>query len=176
MDARRIRVVFLLAVALCVIAALAVNRPGASPRNEPTVEVRDIRYVDLSRRVKELRGQVIVVDFWADYCFPCKREFPHLVALHQKYSTGGFTAISVSLDDTHDAETRDRVRNFLTKQQAGFANFILDEKPEVWQQKLKIDGPPCVFVFGRKGELLKRYHDGVDYKDVEAVVVEALKQ
>jgi thiol-disulfide isomerase/thioredoxin len=175
MDARRIRVVMLLAVALSGIAVLAVNRPGASPRNEQAIEVRDIRYVDLGQRVKELRGQVIIVDFWADYCFPCKREFPHLVELHRKYGDAGFSAISVSLDDTHDAETRERVRNFLMKQQATFANYILDENPEVWQQKLKIDGPPCVFIFGRKGELLKRYHDGVDYKDVEAVVVEALK-
>src|SRR5579864_382802 len=176
MDARRIRMVFLLAVVLCATAALAVNRPGASPRNEPPAEVRDIRYADLARCVKELSGQVIVVDFWADYCFPCKRESPQLVELHRKYANSGLTAISVSLDGTHDAETRDRVRNFLTKQQGTFANFILDEKPEVWQQKLKIDGPPCVFVFGRKGELLKRYHDGVDYKDVEVIVVEALKQ
>ena len=176
MDVRRIRVILLLAAALTGIAVLAVNRPGASPRNEQLVEVRDIRYADLGHRVKELRGQVIVVDFWADYCFPCKREFPHLVELHQKYASSGFTAISVSLDDTHDAEVRDRVQKFLTKQQATFANYVLDEKPEVWQQKLKIDGPPCVFVFGRKGELLKRYHDGVDYQDVEAVVVEALKQ
>jgi thiol-disulfide isomerase/thioredoxin len=175
MDARRIRLI-LFTAALTGIAVLAVSRPGASPRNEQAAEVRDVRYADLGRRVKELRGQVVVVDFWADYCFPCKREFPHLVELHRKYANSGFTAISVSLDDAHDAETRDRVQKFLTKQQASFTNYVLDEKPEVWQQKLKIDGPPCVFVFGRKGELLKRYNDGVDYQDVESVVVEALKQ
>src|SRR5262249_23235600 len=136
----------------------------------------DIPYSGLTRRIHELQGQVIVVDFWADYCLPCKREFPHLVELYRKYSSAGFTVISVSLDDAHDAEARERVKNFLVKQQAAFANYILDEKPEVWQQKLKIEGPPCVFVFGRKGELRKRYNDGVDYGDVETVVVEALKQ
>jgi thiol-disulfide isomerase/thioredoxin len=168
--------VLLLTAGFAGIAMLAVSRPRAAPQDNRPVEVHDIPYAGLTQRIKELRGQVIVVDFWADYCLPCKREFPHLVELHRKYSSAGFSAISVSLDDPHDAETRERVRNFLVKQQAAFANYILDEKPEVWQQKLKIQGPPCVFVFGRKGELLKRYNDGVDYKDVEAVVVEALKQ
>ncbi|HEV3143900.1 MAG TPA: TlpA disulfide reductase family protein [Gemmataceae bacterium] len=175
MNLRRIRAALVIAV-LSGLGVLAVNRPGASPRDDQAVELRDIRYAELSQLVKDLRGQVIVVDFWADYCLPCKREFPHLVELHQKYSSAGFTAIAVSLDDPHDAEARDRARNFLLKKQARFANYILNEKPEVWQQKLKIEGPPCVFIFGRKGELLKRYNDGVDYQDVEAVVVEALKQ
>jgi thiol-disulfide isomerase/thioredoxin len=166
----------IIALALTGIAVLAVSRPGASPQADRKVDVQRIRYADLAERVKELHGQVIVVDFWADFCLPCKREFPHLIELHQKYGQSGFAAVSVSLDDSHDGEACERVRNFLTNQKATFANFQLDEKPEFWQQKLKIDGPPCVFVFGRRGELLKRYHDGVDYADVEAVVVEALKQ
>ena len=175
MSMRRIRMVLLMSAGFTGIAMLAVSRPDAAPEENRSVEVRDIPYTGLTQRIKDLRGQVIVVDFWADYCLPCKREFPNLVELHRKYSSAGFSAISVSLDDPHDSEARERVRSFLVKQQAAFANYILDEKPDLWQQKLKIQGPPCVFVFGRKGELRKRYDDGVDYKDVEAVVIDALK-
>jgi len=167
---------FLIAAALTGIAVLAVNRPGAAPQANRPVDVRTIRHGALAEQVKQLHGQVIVVDFWADYCMPCKREFPHLVELHQKYGSSGLTAISVSLDDPAEAEACNRVRTFLTNQNALFTNYILDEKPEMWQQKLKTNGPPCVFVFGRNGELRKCYRDGVDYKDVEAVVVEALKK
>jgi thiol-disulfide isomerase/thioredoxin len=165
----------LIAVAaiLTVTAALHVTRPDAA--QPAVVPLETIRYDDLTDRVVALQGRVVVVDFWADYCLPCKREFPHLVELHQKYSNRGLTALSVSLDDPHDDEARDRVRKFLAAREATFVNFLLDEKPDVWQAKLKIDGPPCVFVFDRRGRLVKRYHDHVDYAEIERLVADLLK-
>ena len=168
-----IRLILVLA-ALGAIAIVAVTRPGAAPPD--AIDLQIVRYPDLGSRIKELRGRVVVVDFWADYCLPCKREFPKLVALHQKYSGDGLTAISVSLDDAADAEVQVRVRQFLSAQRATFANYMLNEKPEVWQAKLKIDGPPCVFVFNRRGELARKLHDDVDYRDIERLVADLLKQ
>ena len=52
----------------------------------------------------------------------------------------------------------------------------LYEKAKTWQDRLKIDGPPCVFVFNRRGELLKRFHDSVNYDEVERLVADAVKQ
>ena len=59
---------------------------------------------------------------------------------------------------------KDKVLKFLQKQKATMTNLILDEKPEVWQAKFKIDGPPLVMVFNRKGELEQKFVD----KDVES--------
>ncbi len=168
---RRMRFIGL-AILFALTAAVVMPRPVAAP---PAVSVQLIHYADLSNRVSALHGQIVVVDFWADYCLPCKREFPKLLELHRKYAGQGFTAISVSLDDPADAEARERVRRFLVEKQAAFANYLLDEKPEVWQTKLKIGGPPCVFVFDRRGRLVKKYHDHVDYGDIEKLVVSLLK-
>jgi thiol-disulfide isomerase/thioredoxin len=170
---RTIRYLLLPAV-LAVIAVIVGNRPNASPNDG--VDLQVIRYDVLTDRIQNLNGRVVVVDFWADYCLPCKREFPRLVELHRKYSREGLTAVSVSLDDSKDEETRDRVRKFLTARKATFVNYLLAEEPAVWQAKLKIDGPPCVFVFNRKGQLLKKYHDDVDYGEIERIVQTALKQ
>ncbi len=164
----------LLLVLLTLLAMLAVNRPGASP--ELAVELQIVRYPELGHRIKELRGRVIVVDFWADYCPPCKREFPKLVAMHRKYLGDGLTAISVSLDDASDADAQKRVRQFLSAQRASFSNYMLNEKPEIWQAKLKIDGPPCVFIFNRRGELVRKFHDEVDYREIERLAADLLKQ
>ena len=164
----------LLAAVFSLVAILAVSRPDASPQD--AVELHVVSYSDLGQRIKDRRGRVVVVDFWADYCPPCKREFPKLVALHHKYAADGLTAISVSLDDPGDADASERVRQFLTAQRAGIANYMLNEKPDVWQAKLKIDGPPCVFVFNRRGELAKKLHDDVDYREIERTVVDLLKQ
>src|SRR5437867_508695 len=77
-----------------IIAALTANRPGAAPQE--TIAVKLIRYDELGDEILDRRGQVIVVDFWADYCLPCKQEFPKLVALHRKYASQGLSVLAVS--------------------------------------------------------------------------------
>ena len=140
------------------------------------VELVAVRYPELGMRIKDQKGRVVVVDFWADFCPPCKREFPKLVELHQKYAADGLACISVSLDDPTDDAARSRALRFLNEKKATFLNLLLDERPEFWQAKLKIDGPPCVFVFNRAGGLLKKFHDDVDYRDIERLVIDALKE
>src|SRR5438105_14154416 len=115
--------------AAAVVAAAAIAQPAAN--NKVTVTV--VKYDGLSDLIKRNKGKVVVLDFWADYCLPCKREFPKLVALNQKHGRGPFAAMSVSLDDLSEEGARDKVQKFLDKQKASFTNLILDEKPEVWQ-------------------------------------------
>ena len=159
------RLVSILAAFLLVPPALAA----------PPVAVKVVRYDGLSDLVKQNKGKVVVVDFWADYCVPCKREFPRLVALHEKHGKAGLLAVSVSLDEIAEDGVKEKVVKFLEQQKATMTNLILDEKPEVWQAKLKIDGPPLVMVFNRKGELEQRFVDkDVDYAAIGKLVAELL--
>ena len=57
--------------------------------------------VDLSK----LRGKVVLVDFWATWCPPCRGEVPNVVAAYQKYHDKGFEIVGVSLDQDKDALT-----------------------------------------------------------------------
>jgi thiol-disulfide isomerase/thioredoxin len=158
-----------------VALALAAGTPRAEPPAE-TVTLTVTRYDGLTDAVRKLRGKVVVVDFWADFCAPCKREFPRLVALHRKHADAGLATVSVSLDANGDAE-RGRVLAFLKRQKATFANFLLDEPAGMWQHKLKVDGPPLVFVFNRKGDLVRRMSDGdVDYDAVARLVATLLTE
>jgi thiol-disulfide isomerase/thioredoxin len=152
-----------------LVAASAVADPPTA------VAVKVVKYDGLVDLLKQNRGKVVVVDFWADYCVPCKREFPNLVALHAKHSKGGLVAVSVSLDDLSEDGAKDKVVKFLEKQTATMTNLILDEKPDVWQAKLKIDGPPLVMVFNKKGELEQKFVDkDVDYAVIGKLVAELL--
>jgi thiol-disulfide isomerase/thioredoxin len=162
---------------LMLLAVLVVA--GGSTFADPpaAVAVKVVRYDGLSDLIKQNRGKVVVVDFWADYCVPCKREFPKLVALHSQHAKAGLVAVSVSLDDLSEDGAKDKVTKFLEKQTATMTNLILDEKPEVWQAKLKIDGPPLVMVFNRKGELEQKFVDkDVDYAVIGKLVAELLSK
>ena len=50
-------------------------------------------------RLGEQRGQVVLVNFWASWCGPCKQEMPHLNRLYDKYRASGFTLLAVNIDD-----------------------------------------------------------------------------
>jgi thiol-disulfide isomerase/thioredoxin len=163
---------------LPLFAVLLMNLTISAFADPPaTVNVNIVKYDGLTDLVKKQNGKVVVVDFWADYCVPCKREFPKFVALHQKAAKDGMVAISVSLDDLSEDGAKDKVLKFLQKQQSTMTNVILDEKPEVWQKNLKIDGPPLVMVFNREGKLEQKFRDAdVDYAVIEKLVTDLLKK
>jgi len=158
-----------LLIATAAVAVLAADPPKPA---EP-VRLNAVKYDDLGDAVRKLKGKVVVLDFWADYCLPCKREFPKLVALHRKYAADGLSAVSVSLDEKTG---HDGAKAFLEARGAAFANYRLDEVPAVWQAKLKVQGPPLVYVFNRRGELEQKFADDIDYAAVEKLAAELLKQ
>ncbi len=96
--------------------------------------------------------------------------------MHKKYAASGLAAVSVSLDDPADQDVMKRVRQFLEDKKATFTNLVLDEKPEVWQAKLRFDGPPSVFVFDREGKWRQFTANDLDYAAVEKLAVELLKK
>ena len=50
-------------------------------------------------RLAEQRGQVVMVNFWATWCGPCRQEMPHLNRIYDKYKSSGFTLLGVNIDD-----------------------------------------------------------------------------
>ena len=78
-----IRSLPLLAIAALPLLADAPPRPGKA------VALAAVDYDGLGKAIRGLRGKVVVVDIWATWCPPCKREFPELVKLHDKYAADG---------------------------------------------------------------------------------------
>lgn len=147
----RIRSIFLmLAVMLAPLAAVAENPPAS---------------FDLA----EHRGKVVVVDFWASWCVPCRRSFPWLNAMVAKYGEQGLVVVGVNLDASQDDATA-----FLKEYPADFL-IHFDSNAEL-AREYGVEAMPSSFVIGRDGQVKAR-HLGFKVKrqdEYEAVLVDAL--
>ena len=166
----------------CVLALLlAVGRPTAPAQDKgggARVEVRVVKYDGLSEAVRQLEGKVVLVDFWASTCIPCKKEFPHVLDLQRRYAGEGFAVISVAIpldEDTPLEVERGKVLKFLQEQNAAATtNLLLDEKVDVWQNRLRFDAVPAVYVFNRAGKWYQ-FKDEFNYDEVDRLVAGLVK-
>ena len=140
-------------LALAVLAACFYLSAEAQEKTDD-VTLRVVKYEGLKEEVLKNRGKVVLVDFWGDFCLPCKVAFPHTVELHRKFENKGLAVISVALDSLEEnpMQIKENVHRFLKKQKATFANLLLDETDAFWQKKFRMDGPPCMYVFSRQGK------------------------
>src|ERR1700722_585863 len=110
-------------ISLAIGALLLLPAVGAQATQDVKLEV--VKAKDLPQRLEAFRGKVVVLDVWAEFCAPCKKEFPHLVELHEKYAKKGVACVSVSVDFLED---KDKTLEFLKKHKAAFTNYLFDEK------------------------------------------------
>ncbi len=92
------------AACLSVVMGLALPSSAAVPvaSSAPDFTLRSLN--GANTRLQELRGRVVMVNFWATWCGPCKQEMPQLNRLHEKYSRSGFVLLGVNVDeDPHNA-------------------------------------------------------------------------
>ena len=83
-------------------AVLALATTSALPVVAPTTPAPDftLRAMDgPNMRLQEQRGRVVMVNFWATWCGPCRQEMPQLNRLYEKYKSSGFVLLGVNVDD-----------------------------------------------------------------------------
>src|SRR5579863_3202714 len=106
----------------------------------------------------DLRGKVVLVDFWATFCEPCKKSFPKLQALNSTYAANGLKVVGISEDESED---KDKIPDFA---QAYGAKFTLAwDGDKAIAQSYKPETMPSSFLVDKKGIVRFAhvgYHDG----------------
>jgi thiol-disulfide isomerase/thioredoxin len=94
-------------------------------------------------RLRDLRGKVVVLNFWATWCGPCNAEMPMIADLEKRYAGRGAVFIGVSMDD---AKTRDRIPDFLRQHQIAFPIWYGATADDMDELKLGGAVPATAFV------------------------------
>ena len=141
----------------CVAALLMASTAGALSPGEspPAIDMPDQhgKRVELSA----LKGKVVLIDFWASWCGPCKQEMPVLEALHKKYAAEGLVIVGINIDNNPK-----KMNNFLKGVPASFR--IVHDRKLALASKYEPGTMPTSYFIGRDGTL--RYvHSGFRKKD-----------
>lgn len=166
---------FLLALAFA-IAGVVAQRFAASP--EPLmgapgevrlVEVWDGRLVDLAGKAQALRqwqGKVLVLNFWAPWCPPCREEIPDFIRLQQRHGEAGLQFVGVALDDP------DKVAAFVDETGINYPILLGGDAGAALSMAAgnRLGGLPFTVVFDRRGGAVATLTGGVTEARLEAIV------
>ena len=119
--------------------------------------------------LEQYDGKVVVLDFWATWCGPCRRSFPWLNAMHAKYQSEGLVIIGINLD-----ARREDAEEFLEEYPADFQIYFDIDASLAYEYE--VEAMPSSVVIGRDGEI-RTSHQGFKVKqqdEYEAVLTDAL--
>ena len=132
----------------------------------PQFSVKDLEGHDVSSA--DLRGKVVLIDFWATWCQPCKKEMPGYQKLLDRYGSHGFAVVGFKFDIMKDTE--DPV---LFAQGIGVRYPLAVAADDLKQQFGGIEGLPTTMLYDRQGILRKKVV-GFEYTDVFESQIKAL--
>lgn len=112
--------------------------------------------------VASFRGHVVVLNVWATWCVPCRREMPLLDSLSREFSDQGVRVVGVSIDASDAGES---IASFVDQYHIGFT--ILHDGAGQIQSTYKMRGVPETFLIDATGKIRKHWLGGIDGPDIK---------
>jgi cytochrome c biogenesis protein CcmG/thiol:disulfide interchange protein DsbE len=145
----------------------AAASSGEGPVGKPAAEVAaEFIMGDGSKSLAEAKGKVVIVDFWATYCEPCKKSFPKYQELVEEFG-GELAVIAVSMDNKDDVEVA-ALKAFAEEHKGKFA--ILWDKDHKLGKDYPIPTMPTSYVIDKSGVIR---HQHIGFKDGEQEEIRA---
>ena len=121
----------------------------------------------LNQLLESSKGQVLVVNFWATWCGPCREEFPDFVRLHREKADSGLKVVAISMDEPEDEK---EAVEFLEKQGVEFSAYLRDF--EDFEKFVNVIDPdwsgalPTTFIFDRSGKRAFRHVGKTSFEEL----------
>lgn len=144
------RAIFSAVIAACTLhTAVTAAEPGPGP---------DFSFVDLggaSHTLSQFRGRVVLLEFWASWCAPCRKGFPFLDGLQVKHKVDGLSVVAVTLETDEAA-----VREFVSEHPG---SFLVGRDPSGRAGELyEVSAMPSAILLDREGRILVRFEGGTN--------------
>jgi thiol-disulfide isomerase/thioredoxin len=141
------------------VAAIGAASTVAGAAITPTAGAPDFTLPTLGGpnvRLQEQRGRVVMINFWASWCGPCREEMPHLARLYEKYRASGFTVLAVNIDE-------DQAKAANLAQQLGMRFPVLLDTGKQVSRLYDLSAMPSTVLVDRDGRVRyvhRGYRDG----------------
>jgi peroxiredoxin len=152
------------AVAIAVTGLLALSREQAPEVGYVLLDGRKENFTDL-------RGKVVLVNFWATSCVTCVKEMPELVDTYRKYHDRGLDLVAVAMSYDPPAY----VSNFAETRQLPF-KVAIDNTGEVARRFGDVKLTPTTYVVNKRGEIVKRYVGEPDFAQLHQLIERLLSE
>jgi peroxiredoxin len=161
---KRTLLVGVIALALGIAASLALLQNREAP---------EVRFAALSGEqfsTSDLRGKVVLVNFWATWCTTCVQEMPKFTDTYRKFAPRGYEMIAVAVQSDHP----NNVAAFTQKRALPF-KVALDGDGDIAKQFGRVRITPTSFLIDKNGRVLKEYIGEPDWAEFHALVEKALR-
>lgn len=132
---------------------VGMNFPNVTALNERTKEVK----------LNTAYGTYTLIDFWATWCAPCRKEIPNLLSAYQKYQKLGFKIISISIDE--EKNIKNWQSTIMAEKMGNFVNLINPNDKLGILSRLKIVGIPANFLIDKTGKIVATNLRGAQLED-----------
>lgn len=140
-------------------AAMGIT-PAGAPRPAPSFVLTDLNGIET--RLADLKGKLILLNFWATWCEPCRKEMPDLERLWQTYRHKGLVVLAVSEDG---GDTRS-VTRFVAKHRLSYTVSV-DRDGEL-ATRYQVSGLPATYLIDRQGNIVASVLGSKDWAGAEA--------
>jgi cytochrome c biogenesis protein CcmG/thiol:disulfide interchange protein DsbE len=152
-------------IASCSTHKSAQTEVQTAAAPQPSVDTTlapDFALPDLAGRtvhLKDFRGKVVVLDFWATWCAPCKLEIPHFAELMKRHGEKGLEIVGVAMDETG----ADVVKPFVQRNELRYHVLLGDDYTA--NRFGGVNALPTTFVIDRGGHIARKY---IGYRSLES--------
>lgn len=142
--------------------AFAGNKPALNEM-APDFSLKNLSGKNV--RLSDFKGRVVLVNFWASWCPPCKMEIPGFQKVYTAYKDRGFTIIGIAMDDVSSSFIKDM----------GMTYPVVMANDKVIRDYGNISGIPTSFLVGRDGRIIKKVMGMYFESSLKSDLVNALK-